>query len=540
MKRVVLNFRATGYEITIVNHEGRDHWVVPVTMMVEGVHAGNHGPMLYTANELGSHVQAWNGIPVTINHPQNEDGIGISANAPSVLYVGRVFNARMDGNRLRAEVWADINKLKEQSPEAYEAIENQRPLDVSVGVFTDDEEVEGTFNNESYIAIVHNLRPDHLALLPGAEGACSWDDGCGIRANKSLTKQKGGKIGVSNLKRGFTDLMKQEGFDLVRNSLTDNETGFQEIMRSIQNKLDGFDTDLRINFLEEVFDDYFVYRVRNNESGETKLYRRDYTVNADGTVEFSDDPVQVRKEVNFVTLKRTKMRRTKYNSKKTKTTMPKTNEKPCEVIDGLIANELSRFTEEDREWLEQQELETLEKFIPIENEPKKEDGPKTQAKSQTDDKSDAKTDTDGPKENGLKVEEKEGVLHINDRSLVDIIKSTLKTTEDPNAFIDEFMPDGLKGQLKSGLKMYNDNREKLIKGIVDNSKFTEEKLKTWDDESLLSLYETVVHDKSDYSGVTAGTGVVVNEADEEEDAAMLGVFTNWGKKKEEESEKQAS
>jgi len=56
--------------------------------------------------------------------------------------------------------------------------------------------VEGVWNEEEYHSIVRNYRPDHLALLPGAIGACSWEDGCGIRANKDI--KKGGKDEVIN------------------------------------------------------------------------------------------------------------------------------------------------------------------------------------------------------------------------------------------------------------------------------------------------------------------------------------------------------
>jgi len=41
------------YETRIEKYNGEDHLVVPVVMMVEGVHAGSAGPMLHLAEDLG-------------------------------------------------------------------------------------------------------------------------------------------------------------------------------------------------------------------------------------------------------------------------------------------------------------------------------------------------------------------------------------------------------------------------------------------------------------------------------------------------------
>ena len=95
---------------------GVEHLVVPVVMMREGVHNGSAGSIYHTAAELGRYVEAWNGIPVTITHPQ-QDGASVSANAPLIreqYCVGTIYNARMDGDKLRAEAWivpADLHRI---------------------------------------------------------------------------------------------------------------------------------------------------------------------------------------------------------------------------------------------------------------------------------------------------------------------------------------------------------------------------------------------------------------------------------------------
>ena len=182
---------------------GKKHYVVPVVVMVAGVHAGSHGPLLHSADELGKFPASWDGIPVAIQHPVDNDGTPVSCNQPSVLderVVGRVFNTRMDNDKLRAEAWIDPELISRIAPEALAHLKKGKPMDVSVGVFTEDDMIAGEWNGEHYIGISRNHRPDHLALLPGATGACSWNDGCGVRAH-----QEGSTVNIQ------TNAIKYEG-----------------------------------------------------------------------------------------------------------------------------------------------------------------------------------------------------------------------------------------------------------------------------------------------------------------------------------------
>lgn len=174
------------YTIRYDTLQGKEHLIVPVVLMVQGVHRGSHGPILHLADELGKFPGAWDGIPVSVQHPQ-EDGMHVSANQPHILdeyVVGRVFNTRMDGQKLRAEAWIDPEALGRISAEALEHIRAGKPMDVSVGVFTDEDMQAGDYAGEHYEAVARNHRPDHLALLPGGIGACSWVDGCGVRTHE--------------------------------------------------------------------------------------------------------------------------------------------------------------------------------------------------------------------------------------------------------------------------------------------------------------------------------------------------------------------
>ncbi|KKK79096.1 hypothetical protein LCGC14_2836960, partial [marine sediment metagenome] len=182
---IVSNTQEAGYKVTEKTHSGKPYLVVPVVMMVEGVHTGNHGPLLHLMEDLGKFSDSWNGRPVMIDHPVDGDGIAISANSPDVIedsMVGIVYNTKVD-DKLRAEVWLDKDKLAEVSSDLLDNISEGKPIEISTGMFVEEEKQEGLWHEENYIAIARNIRPDHLALLPDAEGACSNDDGCGIRNN---------------------------------------------------------------------------------------------------------------------------------------------------------------------------------------------------------------------------------------------------------------------------------------------------------------------------------------------------------------------
>ena len=164
-------------------HEGVEHVVVPVVMIVEGV----LNDALVPASEFGRHVDSWNGIPVPVLHPQ-ERGEYISANRPDVIdknTIGRVYNAWVDGRKLKAELWLNTDKANRLGyGQLVEALAAGEVIEISTGYFSDDEPKAGDYNGTGYSTIHRNIKPDHLALLPGEIGACSVADGCGTRVNQ--------------------------------------------------------------------------------------------------------------------------------------------------------------------------------------------------------------------------------------------------------------------------------------------------------------------------------------------------------------------
>lgn len=159
--------------------DGRAYAVAPVVALVAGVVNG----MLAPVDEIAAFVEAWNGRPVSVRHPQRGNA-PTSANDPDVVaaqVLGTFYRAAMEGNRLKGELWIDEEKTR-RLPEGLallERLDAGRPVEVSTAYFCDLEVVEGVFNGRRYEAIQRNLRPDHVALLPDEIGACSWADGCG-------------------------------------------------------------------------------------------------------------------------------------------------------------------------------------------------------------------------------------------------------------------------------------------------------------------------------------------------------------------------
>jgi hypothetical protein len=186
---------------------GKDYIVAPVVALVEGVIQGvtANQPELALASEFGRFPGAWNGRPVTIDHPWvvvNTDEIEsdpsvipevirVSASdSPDVLdafQVGFIFNTKVSNAKLMMEIWLDPQKMQHHSQAARDLLAHIKAgdkVEVSTGLFTGSEDSPGAYDGSEYAGIWRGVVPDHLALLPGdLIGACSIEDGCGVYAN---------------------------------------------------------------------------------------------------------------------------------------------------------------------------------------------------------------------------------------------------------------------------------------------------------------------------------------------------------------------
>lgn len=474
---LTIQFSNGVYEVREATHQNRAHLVVPVIMMVEGVHHGSHGPLLHLEAELAHCLPSWNGIPISVLHPEIE-GTPVSANAPDVIdqqSVGRVYNAAFVNGQLRAEAWLDVSRLGEVSPQAMAYIRQGRPLEVSVGVFTDDELTPGDWQGEAYQGIAHNHRPDHLALLPGGVGACSWADGCGIRANEG---------GDSNLDVVLTTkALAGKGLSVVAMNMLNNEQSYGEVIRQIQTKLDQMDNDVRVHYLAEVYEDYFVYRVVSREGGSAsgnRLYSRSYTVNAEGAMAFSEEPIPVVRKVEYVAIPQSNSTFTRTippNNNKGGTTME--NTKCCpEKVELLVQSD--SFTEADRAAIELLPETVVDKLIVMSKA-----APVATEKTV--------------------VTEPAPTADITEQQAVAVLSAHLS---DPDKFL-KLLPTEMQDQMQHGLALHGQARVQMVKGILANSQvYTEDELKAFPTAQLEKLARAIAP-SVDYTGYGAGAPVAL-------------------------------
>jgi hypothetical protein len=451
---------ATDYRVRIEIHKGERYLIVPVVMMVEGVHSGSMGPLYHPAEELKKAVPGWTGIPVTIDHPQNAQGQYISANSPDQVQnsVGEVINPRMDGKKLKADLRLNEQKLMAMSPEALSHIHQGKPLDVSVGVFTDEEVIDGEWEGEVYHAIAREQRPDHLALLPGGQGACSWQDGCGIRVNSDMNQKKGG-IDVT--------MMGNDRFGV--HSFQVDES-YQERIQQIRQSLEKLNSESGYHYLADVYEDHFIFE-KESKDNSTEIFRQNYAM-ADSGIAWVGDPQKVKREVRYLATNQDgSMIRTKSPStnKQGGTTMAENQKSPCFIrrVDELIANADTRFTEEDKEWLLAQEESILEKLAPMEK-PAVDPDP----------------DPEPPQ--------------VNVEQAIAVLKEHFKN---PDQFI-QIMPDDMQEQMRTGLKLHQEQRQGLIDNILSNTAqgvWSDEELKKMD-TGFLEKLSSSIKAKMDYSG----------------------------------------
>ena len=453
------------YTIRREQLNGKDNIVVPVTMMVEGVHIGSHGPVLHLAEELGRYPESWDGIPATIGHPQ-VNGQYVSANSPAVLQdwaVGRIFNTRIDDTALRAEAWLDEECLERISEETLDHLNNGDVIEVSVGIFSDEETTSGVWNTERYNAIARNHRPNHLALLPDEIGACSIADGCGIRVNKKgetkVTKEKI-VVNSENQSQVLKEL-NQLGFSI-------NEVGHNEIREKISQVVYGFDGNGLDDYVEEVYSDYFVYSQWNNrvEPRMKKLYKQSYGIDSANDVKLNGDPVHVKREVNYdaVPFVNTEERVI------TKRVIQKNNKKSMctdcvkKLADSLITNKATAWDETDREYLETQTEEQLEKMTPAV--------------------------VKEPEVNTAKATRDEILAVLSEKPM---------TNEE---FLGLASPE-VRSQIEEGLELRTNQKTEMVSQIIANTEqWTEDELNAKELSELQKLHKVVMKD----TGETVYTG----------------------------------
>ena len=304
--------------------EGRDYLVVPMVMLVEGVLNGSNGPLFYPKEELAKVPQVWNHKPVVVYHP-TMNGKALSACDPEVIEaykVGIIMNTSFDGKRLKSEAWLEPSRLEKIDNRVLEAVNNKQMMEVSTGLFTENETISGNFNGTAYDAIARNFRPDHLAILPDKIGACSIADGAGLlRVNSQNSNEINSLLGMLNI---------------------DSDISHDEIRHSLYSLLGDNKHDV---WIEDVFDTWFVY-----SAGSGILFKQEYEIKDGGTA-LKGTPQRVEKKIIYEA-------KIVSNSNEGEKKMTKE-----EMVKELIANG-SKWTKEDEKMLMSMNEEQLGKLAP--------------------------------------------------------------------------------------------------------------------------------------------------------------------------------
>jgi len=418
--------------------QDKDWLVAPMVMMVEGVLEGNCGPILYPFDAMAEVPMVWNNKPVVVYHPE-ENGKNISACSPeelSLRSIGVIMNAKAEDGKLLAEAWLDPERIDKVDKRIAEAIENETTLELSTGLFMDIEEKEGTFNEVEYTGIASNFRPDHLAVLPDLEGACSVKDGAGfIRVNMKFNSSK-----ITNNELSFESIRDQLS-RLIRESMPEDEWAW----------------------VENVFNETFIYEREN------KLYEQKYETSSEDIINLVGVPVEVIRVVSYELIKNEK----------------KGNDMDKEkVVNDLISNENTDWTEDDRESLMALNEVALAK-IPVIN--KKEETEKT------------------PVQNAAE----KGAAEL--------------TPDDKELTVNEYIegaPKEIQQVLRHGVATYNQQRTKLVEAITANDRntFTKEYLEAKDIqelEAIANLCAPAVDETKDNRFNYEGMAPVSNASEEE-------------------------
>ena len=355
------------YPIRETTMDGRRYLVVPVIPLVEGVHNG----ILHTPQEMARFVAAWNGVPIIVDHAYDQEGIPISANTPEIISkqgVGNVFGTSFDAdnNRLMAQAWIDIEKISRVSPSALSTIKARRHMEISIGTFGEYDGLSGEWHGEAYTTVIRAYRPDHLALLPGGEGACSWQDGCGVRVNKKGATVMAG-VDLNELQTYMRNLGVFKATSLAAErveNLATGEMSHGDIAGKLRGQLDAMDSESMMYFLEEVYEDYLIYKVRGRDMGTgatiDKTFKREYSIDAAGAVTLAEGTQEVMEKTEYVPVTAASAATVPVVAMQTKEVRVSDDQKAR--VDALIACKCTQFEEDDRTWLSALSAEQLDKL----------------------------------------------------------------------------------------------------------------------------------------------------------------------------------
>lgn len=364
---------ATG-TIRTATYNEREHLVVPVVAMVEGVVWASNSdvPEFVPAEELAETPQQWNGRGCFAGHPK--DGrTPITANTPRTLEqsFGIIFDAAdsaqiLRTRRLEFNVWIDPEKAEVVGAAAVKVVDRLRAgemIEVSVGALVESEDKDGTFNGQQYHGVWHNIVSDHVAFLSEEEvGACSNAAGCGAprAAVRHLIMQDAkGASHIGRAKVTDKNTLLKAKFAAVK---TAESMSANAIYRAINEALRASEPGYM--GIDDYFPDdgYVIYYVAPEDKWMMK--RRNYTIAKDGSATLTGKAVEVEPVTTYEPV-------TAAKKPAAVKPQPKTADCGCkgdkhmtraELIASLVTDKHSGFKDGDEPFLETASDARLEEF----------------------------------------------------------------------------------------------------------------------------------------------------------------------------------
>ncbi len=238
-----------------IDKAGREFIEVPAIILGNTVIWGNggydFGAELISKRALRSNLDQWNDKPVVIFHT---DGSARDIENLTEEKVGYIFGAELTGYeddpvnvRLRVTMRLDVELLllHDDGQLIIDTFDSGEMMEMSTGYFLYDSLYEeGTHNGKEYFGIQLDIMPDHLALLPNAEGAYGFEDGGGANRNneKGETMKEQEKNDFMELINSALDEKsiptKEEVGEMVGNALKDEVKGLTDTLSEIKNGLE--------------------------------------------------------------------------------------------------------------------------------------------------------------------------------------------------------------------------------------------------------------------------------------------------------------
>lgn len=253
---------------------------------------------LYPADQLASGAKTLEGKPAPAGHPKNSAGQYISAlNGEALLsaYAGAVCrNARHEGGRTLVDVV--INEAQAKASDAGAKLIERldaalngtsvEPIHVSTGLVAEMVAANGESRGKKYSRIATNIQYDHLAILMNERGAGTPDDGVGMWLNSAgepeeIERAEFDPAPADRRFEGLTGWLRK----LLGNS---SELSLDQIREGLYKAMpEGA-------WILEVFSRYAIWSDRDN-----RMWRQSYAVDAEGSVAFAGDAVEVTRSVKY-------------------------------------------------------------------------------------------------------------------------------------------------------------------------------------------------------------------------------------------------